>query len=42
MVKSKYLIIDERNYPNDTNHIIKWAPDQTYAHRLYHDVHGGL
>ena len=42
MVKSKYLIIDERNYPDDTNNITKWQIDHNYAHRLYHDVPNGL
>jgi hypothetical protein len=42
MIKSKYLIIDERNYPDDAGKIVGWVQDQLYSHRLYHDVINGL
>ena len=38
MVKSKYLIIEERNYPDENNQIVKWRAMGNEAHRLYHDV----
>lgn len=42
MVKSKYLIIEERNYPNEDNNIVAWRQDSNYAHRIYHNVVNGL
>lgn len=42
MVKSKYLIIEERNYPNEVGNILPWEKDKNYTHRLYHDVRNGL
>lgn len=42
MVKSKYLFIEERNYPTQDNTIVKWNAHQNYSHRLYHDIENGL
>ena len=42
MVKSKFLIIEERNYPTETGKILSWEPNQNYSHRLYHNVSTGL
>ena len=42
MIKSKYLIIDERNYPDQSGSIVAWQQGQLYSHRLYHDVINGL
>lgn len=42
MVKSKFLIIEERNYPDEQGNILAWERDKTYAHRLYHNVSTGL
>ena len=44
MLKSNYLMIRDRNYPNPlTNSIGHWALDnRTASHRLYHDVANGL
>jgi hypothetical protein len=42
MVKSKYLFIEERNYPNDSNNIVAWEEGQDYSHRLYHNIQTGI
>lgn len=42
MVKSKYLIIEEKNYPNEYNNIVAWQAGERYAHRMYHNVSNGI
>ena len=42
MVKSPYLIIEERNYPNASGNIVPWMEGTNQSHRLYHDVENGL
>ena len=42
MVKSKYLFIEERNYPNQDNEIVEWSSGKDYSHRLYHDFPDGI
>ena len=46
MVKSEWLVIKERNTP-DENHLIRaWTSSteegKLYSYRIYHDVFGGL
>ena len=42
MLKSNYIIIQDRNYPNEYGKIVGWqgANDTTkqYSHRIYHNV----
>ena len=47
MIKSNYLIIKDRNHPDEsTGTIIAWRDvsdyTRTYTHKLEHDVAGGL
>lgn len=46
MVKSKYLIIKDRNHPDETGHIIAWSPTndftKTYSHKLEHSIRNGI
>ena len=46
MVRSEYLIIEDRNYPNSNGEIVRWESTnnitKAYSHRIYHDVTGGL
>ena len=44
MLKSNYLFIRDRNYPDKVNGSInQWTEGRKDAsHRIYHDVDGGL
>jgi len=42
MVKSRFLIIEERNYPSESGTILPWEQGQSYSHRMYHNVENGL
>jgi len=46
MVRSDYLIIEDKNYPDENGNIVSWrdSDDTTraYSHRIYHDVTDGL
>lgn len=43
MTKSSYLVISDRNYPNNTGHIVQWSQSQpANSYKLYHNVQGGL
>ena len=46
MVKSKYLIIKDRNHPDATGHITAWEPTndftKTYSHKLEHNITNGI
>jgi hypothetical protein len=46
MVKSKYLIIKDRNHPDETGHIVAWSPTndftKTYSHKLEHSIRNGI
>lgn len=45
MLKSNYIIIQDRNYPDSYGKIIGWqdtAEGHSYSHRIMHDVYGGL
>jgi len=46
MIKSDWLVIKERNYPDENNLIRSWtdafAEGKSYSHRIYHDVENGL
>lgn len=46
MIRSNYLIIEDRNFPNGEGNIVAWAnlSDETkaYSHVIYHDVENGL
>ena len=46
MVRSDYLIIEDKNYPDENGNIVSWrnSNDTTkaYSHRIYHDVTNGL
>lgn len=42
MVKSRFLIIEERNYPSENGTILPWEQGQSYSHRMYHNVENGL
>lgn len=43
MVKSDYLIITDRNYPDNNGYITKWTKEHpTTCHRIYHDIENGL
>jgi len=41
MVKSKYLIIDERNYPKN-GFIVGWSNSDPSTHRFYHNLTTGM
>ena len=41
MLKSNYIIIKERNYPNDQGYIVKWQDTpqgRRYSHKITHDL----
>ena len=42
MLRSNYLIIRDRNYPNTTGHLVTWSDvtdtTKSYSHRITHDV----
>lgn len=44
MLKSNYLIIRDRNYPDETSgSILQWsASNKRASHRIYHDVNGSV
>ena len=43
MIRSNYLIIEDRNYPSPSGYIECWTEkNPEYSHRVYHDVEGGL
>lgn len=43
MIRSNYLIIEDRNYPSPSGYIECWTEENPeYSHRVYHDVEGGL
>ena len=43
MIRSNYLIIEDRNYPSPDGYIECWAEKHPeYSHRIYHDVENGL
>lgn len=43
MLKSNYLIIRDRNYPDANNTIVHWSENnKTASYRIYHDVINGL
>lgn len=43
MIRSNYLIIEDRNYPSSSGYIEYWTEENPeYSHRVYHDVEGGL
>ena len=43
MLKSNYLIIRDRNYPDENNTINHWSENnKTLSYRIYHDVANGL
>jgi len=47
MIKSNYLVIKDRNHPDEsTGTIMAWEDisdyTRTYTHKLEHDVSGGL
>lgn len=43
MIRSNYLIIEDRNYPSNDGYIEKWTEENPqYSHRIYHNVENGL
>ena len=43
MIRSNYLIIEDRNYPSSNGYIEKWTSvNPQYSHRIYHNVGNGL
>ena len=46
MVKSDYLIIKDRNHPDETGHIVAWNATndftKTYSHKIEHSVRNGI
>lgn len=46
MIRSNYLLIEDRNYPTDDGYIVAWSDEseaaKLHSHRLYHDVENGL
>lgn len=43
MIRSNYLIIEDKNYPSNDGYIEKWTEENPqYSHRIYHDVENGL
>jgi len=43
MLKSNYIIIVDRNYPDNAGHVIKYSTGNPQnSHRIYHDVANGL
>ena len=41
MLRSNYIIIRDRNYPNENGRISAWASShKEYSHRIYHDMEG--
>ena len=42
MIRSNYLIIEDRNYPSPDGYIERWTENPEYSHRVYHDVENGL
>lgn len=43
MIRSNYLIIEDRNYPSEEGIIERWTENNPqYSHRIYHDVDNGL
>lgn len=43
MIRSNYIIIEDRNYPSEEGIIERWTEDNPqYSHRIYHDVDNGL
>ena len=46
MLRSNYIIIQDRNYADDHGKIVAWSSSsdvsKSYSHRIKHDVEGGL
>ena len=46
MVRSDYIIIKDRNYPDDQGHIVAWEANRPdtykYSHSIKHDVQQGI
>ena len=43
MIKSPYLYISDRNYPNSNGNIVQWTDNEKQnSHVLIHDVDGGI
>lgn len=46
MLRSNYIIIQDRNYPNSEGKVVGWTNTnditKQYSHRITHDVEGGL
>ena len=41
MLKSNYIIIKERNYPNESGYVVKWqdtVEGHRYSHKITHDL----
>jgi hypothetical protein len=39
MIKSDYLIIEDRNYPSEDGYILNWTTlHPEYSHRIYSDI----
>ena len=42
-IKSKYLKIEDRNYPTKEGYVMPWeSQNKEYSHKIWHDVRNGL